>query len=72
GRVPAIAGRGGYVVRESPQPEAVEVRVAEAAGAESGRETARCAEALEAAGWQVSEHADRRGKRVVIASPPRR
>ncbi|MFD6151395.1 hypothetical protein [Streptomyces sp. NPDC060243] len=130
GRVPALAGRGGYVVRESPQPEAVEVRVrgasrasgarseagggtgapraeagkgrrpevgtgeaaqapgagvagigaagtAAAAGAggavtDPGQELALCAGALEAAGWQVSEHGDRRGGRVVIASPPRR
>ncbi|WP_431037869.1 hypothetical protein ACQYWQ_25780 [Streptomyces sp. P6-2-1] len=131
GRVPALAGRGGYVVRESPQPEAVEVRVKgaeEASGArrgaagarrgaagigdgkeraagaggraggnpdtrdgtggtacagpvgvvgtvgsaEAGGELARCAGVLEAAGWQVSEHGDRRGGRVVIASPPRR
>ncbi|WP_432160004.1 hypothetical protein [Streptomyces sp. NRRL F-5630] len=74
GRVPAVAGRGGYVVRESPQPEAVEVRVVGTAGpgAGEGRELARSAEALEAAGWQVSEHGDRRGGRVVIASPPRR
>ncbi|MEU6439644.1 hypothetical protein [Streptomyces sp. NPDC047046] len=74
GHVPGLAGRGGYVVRESPQPEAVEVRVAEPAGTEAGadRELALCAGALEAAGWQVSEHGDRRGRRVVIASPPRR
>ncbi|EDY46680.1 hypothetical protein [Streptomyces sp. SPB074] len=81
GRVPALAGRNGYVVRESPQPEAVEVRVAgdgvggdgaSGTGTDPREELVLCAEALEAAGWQVSEHGDRRGGRVVIASPPRR
>ncbi|SCD91312.1 hypothetical protein GA0115246_107911 [Streptomyces sp. SolWspMP-sol7th] len=38
GRVPALAGRGGYVVRESQQPEAVEVRVRGAVPGERGTE----------------------------------
>jgi hypothetical protein len=63
GCVPALAGRGGYVVRPSPQPEAVEVR--------SARDLPACARALTEAGWQVSEHGDRRGERLLIASPPR-
>ncbi|MFG2648535.1 hypothetical protein [Streptomyces sp. NPDC048436] len=59
-------GPDGYRVGETPQPEAVVVR-------EGVRERlAACAAALEAAGWQVSEHAERaNGPRYLLASPPR-
>ncbi|WP_409060441.1 hypothetical protein [Streptomyces sp. SYP-A7185] len=59
-------GPEGYRVDETPQPEAVAVRdpAPERLGA--------CAAALEAAGWQVSEHAERpRGARYLLASPRR-
>lgn len=56
----------GYGVAETPQPEAVAVR-------ERSPERLRaCAAALEAAGWQVSEHAERpHGVRYLLASPRR-
>ncbi|MEV2250765.1 hypothetical protein AB0I94_09340 [Streptomyces sp. NPDC050147] len=59
-------GPDGYRVGETPQPEAVAVRegTSESLGA--------CASALEAAGWQVSEHAERPGgARYLLASPRR-
>ncbi|WP_327352378.1 hypothetical protein [Streptomyces sp. NBC_01304] len=60
---------GGYAVAETPQPEAVAVRLS--AGAEG--EIRACSEALERAGWQVSEHAGRGGQagRWLLASPRR-
>ncbi|MGW7074138.1 hypothetical protein [Streptomyces sp. NPDC054866] len=59
-------GPGGYRVDETPQPEAVAVREAAADGLRA------CATALEAAGWQVSEHAERPGgARYLLASPRR-
>ncbi|MEU5953046.1 hypothetical protein [Streptomyces sp. NPDC047525] len=59
-------GPDGYRVGETPQPEAVAVRVA------APEELRACASALEAAGWQVSEHAERpRGVRYLLASPRR-
>lgn len=63
---PARPGVPGYRVEETPQPEAVAVR-------EPAREGLRaCAEALSRAGWQTSEHAERRaGGRYVLASPRR-
>lgn len=59
-------GPDGYRVGETPQPEAVAVR-------EGAAERLRaCAGALEAAGWQVSEHAERPGgARYLLASPRR-
>lgn len=59
-------GPDGYRVGETPQPEAVAVR-------EGTAERLRaCAGALEAAGWQVSEHAERpAGARYLLASPRR-
>ncbi|NEB80808.1 hypothetical protein G3I40_37205 [Streptomyces sp. SID14478] len=51
---------------DTPQPEAVAVHHPEAAG------LGACAAALEAAGWQVSEHAATRGGgRYLLASPRR-
>ncbi|MGW6062270.1 hypothetical protein [Streptomyces sp. NPDC055189] len=59
-------GPGGYRVGETPQPEAVAVRDAAPDGLRA------CATALEAAGWQVSEHAERpRDARYLLASPRR-
>lgn len=59
-------GPGGYRVGETPQPEAVAVREAAPEGLRA------CAGALEAAGWQVSEHAERQnGVRYLLASPRR-
>ncbi|MFF1711123.1 hypothetical protein [Streptomyces sp. NPDC058268] len=59
-------GPDGYRVGETPQPEAVAVRDAAAEGLRA------CATALEAAGWQVSEHAERpHGTRYLLASPRR-
>lgn len=59
-------GPDGYRVGGTPQPEAVAVR-------EAAPERLRaCATALEAAGWQVSEHAERpHGARYLLASPRR-
>ncbi|WP_371526481.1 hypothetical protein OG302_10195 [Streptomyces sp. NBC_01283] len=59
-------GPDGYRVGETPQPEAVAVR-------DSAAERLRaCATALEAAGWQVSEHTERpHGARYLLASPRR-
>ncbi|MFF1692678.1 hypothetical protein ACFVXC_03510 [Streptomyces sp. NPDC058257] len=59
-------GPQGYRVGETPQPEAVAVRDAAPDGLRA------CASALEAAGWQVSEHTERtRGARYLLASPRR-
>ncbi|MFI6088528.1 hypothetical protein [Streptomyces sp. NPDC051218] len=59
-------GPDGYRVAGTPQPEAVAVRDQAADGLRA------CASALEAAGWQVSEHAERpRGVRYLLASPRR-
>ncbi|MGW7073139.1 hypothetical protein ACWGII_13175 [Streptomyces sp. NPDC054855] len=59
-------GPGGYRVDATPQPEAVAVREASPEGLRT------CASALEAAGWQVSEHAERAGgARYLLASPRR-
>ncbi|MFE6161423.1 hypothetical protein ACFQ7F_21215 [Streptomyces sp. NPDC056486] len=56
----------GYRVGETPQPEAVAVRDVTSDGLRA------CASALEAAGWQVSEHAERPGGvRYLLASPRR-
>ncbi|MHC5906311.1 hypothetical protein ACVNF4_20770 [Streptomyces sp. S6] len=66
GQRPAGADQGdaGYRVRATPQPAAVGVY---------GAELAACARVLEAAGWQVSEHADARSReRYLLASPRRR
>ncbi|MFI0235358.1 hypothetical protein [Streptomyces sp. NPDC016845] len=66
GRTPASGAGPGYRVTATPQPEAVAVRHPEPA------ELAACAAALEAAGWQVSEHASARGGgRYLLASPRR-
>lgn len=63
---PATAGTGGYHVSETPQPEAVAVR------AHTPQELRACATALEDAGWQPSEHRDRRrGTHYLLASPRR-
>jgi hypothetical protein len=59
-------GPDGYQVSETPQPEAVAVRDA------APDRLRACATALEAAGWQVSEHAERpHGARYLLASPRR-
>lgn len=59
-------GPDGYRVDETPQPEAVAVREA------APERLSACTTALEAAGWQVSEHAERpRGARYLLASPRR-
>lgn len=61
-----LPGPDGYRVGETPQPEAVAVREATPEGLRA------CASALEAAGWQVSEHAERPGgPRYLLASPRR-
>jgi hypothetical protein len=63
---PGTAGRGGYLVSGTPQPEAVAVR------APTRAELRACAAALERAGWQPSEHRDhRRGTYYLLASPRR-
>ncbi|MFM9371479.1 hypothetical protein [Streptomyces sp. Da 82-17] len=62
----------GYRVTPTQQPEAVAVRVAP--GPDEGdvrAQLAACAEALERAGWQVSEHGERGGGRYLLASPRR-
>ncbi|MDQ8705498.1 hypothetical protein RCO28_23805 [Streptomyces sp. LHD-70] len=68
----------GYRVTATDQPEAVAVRVipgrtgAPAVGPEDVRaELTVCAGALERAGWQVSEHGERGGGRLLLASPRR-
>ncbi|WP_353945565.1 hypothetical protein ABII15_30940 [Streptomyces sp. HUAS MG91] len=65
GCVPATGTTPGYRVTDTPQPEAVAVRHPEPAA------LAACAEALRRAGWQVSEHAEARGGRCLLASPRR-
>ncbi|GGZ32784.1 hypothetical protein [Streptomyces poonensis] len=56
----------GYRVRATPQPEAVAVREPDVAALRA------CADTLEDAGWQVSEHTEpRTGVRYVLASPRR-
>ncbi|MEU8954798.1 hypothetical protein AB0C93_10865 [Streptomyces sp. NPDC048518] len=63
---PAAPGAPGYRVEETPQPEAVAVREPTPEGLRA------CADALSRAGWQTSEHAERRtGGRYVLASPRR-
>ncbi|MEU5682492.1 hypothetical protein [Streptomyces venezuelae] len=63
---PAGPDREGYRVSPTPQPEAVAVREPTAEGIRA------CATALERAGWQTSEHTERRGGgRYVLASPRR-
>ncbi|GHH79396.1 hypothetical protein GCM10018793_32080 [Streptomyces sulfonofaciens] len=63
---PGTAGSGGYRVAATAQPEAVAVH------APTTRELRVCAAALERAGWQPSEHTDRRtGARYLLASPRR-
>ncbi|MDI3385177.1 hypothetical protein QIS99_02930 [Streptomyces sp. B-S-A8] len=64
----------GYRVTDTEQPEAVAVRVISGPGAaeEAVRaELTACAAVLERAGWQVSEHGERGGGRVLLASPRR-
>ncbi|MFJ4715478.1 hypothetical protein [Streptomyces sp. NPDC088785] len=65
GCVPATGAAPGYRVTDTPQPEAVAVRHPEPAA------LAECAGALRRAGWQVSEHAQPRGGRWLLASPRR-
>ncbi|MER5945750.1 hypothetical protein ABT127_06775 [Streptomyces sp. NPDC001904] len=65
GCVPATGTAPGYRVTDTPQPEAVAVRHPEPAA------LAACAQALRRAGWQVSEHAQTRGGRWLLASPRR-
>ncbi|MFK4071760.1 hypothetical protein [Streptomyces sp. NPDC029674] len=63
---PASPGHEGYRVSATPQPEAVAVRDATPDGLRA------CGAALERAGWQAGEHAERRaGGRYVLASPRR-
>ncbi|MEV8017934.1 hypothetical protein AB0O76_16645 [Streptomyces sp. NPDC086554] len=59
-------GPEGYEVGETPQPEAVAVRDA------SAERLRACAAALSAAGWQVSEHAERPGGSHYLLASPRR
>ncbi|MEV0119351.1 hypothetical protein AB0H77_39885 [Streptomyces sp. NPDC050844] len=59
-------GPDGYGVGETPQPEAVAVRDVSAEGLRA------CAAALSAAGWQVSEHAERPGGSHYLLASPRR
>jgi len=64
GQRPAGVDGDGYRVRATPQPEAVAVY---------GPHPGACAEVLEAAGWQVSEHTEARTReRYLLASPRRR
>ncbi|MEU6391166.1 hypothetical protein [Streptomyces sp. NPDC046939] len=66
GCTPASDTHPGYRVTETPQPEAVAVRHPTPSGLTA------CTAALEAAGWQVSEHASTRGGgRYLLASPRR-
>ncbi|MYT71782.1 MULTISPECIES: hypothetical protein [unclassified Streptomyces] len=65
GCVPATGTVPGYRVTDTPQPEAVAVRHPDPAALTA------CAEALRQAGWQVSEHTEARGGRVLLASPRR-
>ncbi|MFE1953714.1 hypothetical protein ACFW9D_24975 [Streptomyces sp. NPDC059524] len=65
GREPASTAAPGYRVTSTPQPEAVSVHHPDAAG------LAACAATLTEAGWQVSEHAGKRGERWLLASPRR-
>ncbi|WP_306323947.1 MULTISPECIES: hypothetical protein [unclassified Streptomyces] len=66
GCAPAGEETPGYLVRDSPQPEAVAVHHPEPDG------LAACSAALRDAGWQVSEHAGTRGgPRYLLASPRR-
>lgn len=58
----------GYRVTDTEQPEAVAVRVRSGTAAP---DLAGCAAALEKAGWQVSEHGERGGGRLLLASPRR-
>ncbi|WBB63514.1 hypothetical protein O7599_13745 [Streptomyces sp. WMMC500] len=70
GLPPAAPETGGYVVTPAEhQPEAA--RVAWRPGP-ALRELVRAAGALEAAGWQVSEHPERDGGMYLLASPRRR
>ncbi|MFJ9906326.1 hypothetical protein ACIRVK_26105 [Streptomyces sp. NPDC101152] len=59
-------GGPGYLVRATPQPEAVAVHAPDPGSLRA------CAATLERAGWQVSEHNDpRAGARYLLASPRR-
>ncbi|WP_199550129.1 hypothetical protein [Streptomyces sp. N35] len=63
---PGVAGAGGYVVADTQQPEAVEIR-----GGEESGELASYADVLTKAGWQVGEHRTRGRGRLLLASPRR-
>ncbi|MCX3063538.1 hypothetical protein [Streptomyces beihaiensis] len=66
GCAPAGTDSPGYRVSDTAQPEAVAVRHPDPAA------LALCAQTLGEAGWQVSEHAERRGGgRFLLASPRR-
>ncbi|MBC9712863.1 hypothetical protein H9Y04_09790 [Streptomyces sp. TRM66268-LWL] len=64
--LPGVAGDGGYVVADTPQPDAVEIR----SGGEEA-ELASYADVLAKAGWHVGEHRARGRGRVLLASPRR-
>ncbi len=64
GCLPGVSGADGYVVSETKQPEAVEIRGDEG-------ELSTYAAALTAAGWQTGEHRTRGRGRVLLASPRR-
>ena len=57
------AGCRGYLVAETAQPEAVRV---------AGPDAMEYADALEGAGWQTSEHLDRRAGATYLLASPRR
>ncbi|MYW66696.1 hypothetical protein GTY65_21895 [Streptomyces sp. SID8379] len=65
GCAPATGTATGHRVTDTPQPEAVAVRHPDPGA------LAACAAALRRAGWQVSEHAEPRGGRWLLASPRR-
>ncbi|NBE54226.1 hypothetical protein [Streptomyces boluensis] len=79
------AAAAGYHVTDTEQPEAVAVRVRPGTGSGPGSgpgaggtaseairaELTACAAALTEAGWQVSEHGERGGGRMLLASPRR-
>ncbi len=70
GAPPATPGTAGYVVTAAEhQPEAVRV---DWRPGPALMELVRGAGALEAAGWQVSEHPERDGGMYLLASPRRR
>jgi hypothetical protein len=57
------AGCRGYLVAETAQPEAVRV---------AGPDAREYADALEGAGWQTSQHLDRRAGATYLLASPRR